>query len=205
MLTIACIETAGPDRRARRLVFSDSSEPRTTSAAVVRALMIEPGMQFDNRELEPMLFEAELAQARERALRLLGYRERSEKELRTRLRDDGYPQTVVHRVSARMVETGLLDDERFARSWARARATGGYGPSRVSRELGDKGVDTELIAEAVREAFADQDPVARARAILGSAPPRTRSERDRAIRKLLRRGFSLSTALVALGDADELD
>lgn len=204
-LIIERIENAGPDRRARRLVFSGLEEPRTTSASVVRALALEVGDTIDSEELEQRLSEIERAQARERALRLLGYRERSVHELRTRLRDDGYPDSAIASVVPRLVETGLVDDERFATQWARSRAAAGFGPDRISRELATKGVEAQTTTNALAEAFADSNPVDRARKIIGGSQPGTRSERDRLIRKLIRRGFDLSTAVKALENPEEPD
>lgn len=202
---IDCIETAGPDRRARRLVFSDTLEPRVTSGAVVRVLGLQEGTEVDPTELTSLLDEVELSQARERALRLLGYRERSVKELAKRLTDDGYPAAVAQAVTDRMSETGLVDDDRFAMAWARSRAAAGFGPKRVLRELAMKGVDPELSSAAVSAAYEGQEPVARARELLGSADTSTRAGRDRAIRKLLRRGYDIGIALKAVDDSERHD
>lgn len=200
-VTIERIETAGPDRRARRLVFSDTSESRLTSASVVRLLGLEEGLEVVQAELEASLKDTESAQARERALRLLGYRERSVQELRKRLIDDGYPTAITDGVIERMTESGLVDDERFARAWARTRAAAGFGSTRVRRELSLKGVDPDLSAEALAEAYAGQDPLASARKLIGNTQLVTRNDRDRAIRKLLRRGYDISTAIRAVDDS----
>jgi len=194
------IEHAGPDRRARRLFFSDYEDPRTTSATALRLIGLEPGDEIDRDELEAQLAEYEPACARERALRVLSYRERSVKELSKRLVDDGYPNGVVRELVERLSELGLVDDARFAAAWARARAGAGFGPDRISRELREKGIDDELAADAVTAAFGDQDPIERARALLGAERFETRAQRDRAVRRLVRKGFSLSTALKATED-----
>lgn len=192
------IEVAGPDRRARRLVFSDPDiEPRTTSAAVVRALGLEDGAEEEYADLEEALSDAEANFARERALRVLGYRERSVHELTRRLRDDGYPDCVVDTVVERLQELALVDDERFAAQWVRARTAARFGPSRIRRELREKGI-AEQIIEAVLPRDADDEVVERARSVLGSAPLETREQRDRAMGKLLRKGFDRQTALRAL-------
>ena len=110
-------------------------------------------------------------------------------------------------VVSRLSELGLVDDERFARSFARGRVAAGYGTRRIITELGDKGIDREMAAQAAAGALSDApdggSEVERARRCLGGTAPRTRQERDRALRKLIRRGYDMRTALAAIDPADE--
>lgn len=52
-----------------------------------------------------------------------------------------------------------VNDETFARNWARSRAQrqGGYGPNRIEQELRAKGIAPTLLREVVSELFADMD------------------------------------------------
>ena len=76
-LTIIAIETTGRSPRARRLRF-DHAEPRLTSASVVKLLGLAEGDVWDEQQLERgASSEAEPELAKERAFRMLGYRERS--------------------------------------------------------------------------------------------------------------------------------
>ena len=170
---------------------------------MVKLVNLQAGDEADRAELETQLAEHETACARERALRILGYRERSSAELAKRLRDDGYPAGVVGPLVERMIELGLVDDARFAASWARARFSAGFGPQRVARELAEKGIADELAADAITEAVGDDDQIERARRLLGSTSLETRNERDKAVRKLVRKGFDLRTALKAAEKPEE--
>ncbi|HSK46445.1 MAG TPA: regulatory protein RecX, partial [Coriobacteriia bacterium] len=98
---------------------------------------------------------------------------------------------------------GLVDDARFAASWARARFSAGFGPQRVARELAEKGIADELAADAITEAVGDDDQIERARRLLGNTSLETRNERDKAVRKLVRKGFDLRTALKAAEKPEE--
>ena len=60
-----------------------------------------------------------------------------------------------------------LNDEAFARNWARSRAeTRGYGPKRIEQELRTKGIGQALIREVMRETFGQIDESARAKSLL---------------------------------------
>jgi regulatory protein len=195
-VTIEAIEVAGPDRRARRLVFSDCGMTRTTSAAVVKALGLEPGASYPVLDLETDLQSEEETVARERALRLLAYRERSPEELRVRLARDGYPCDLITRIVDRFVEIELVDESRFARMWASSRAAAGMGTSRIRRELSERGVSDAVAEEAVAH-LADGE-VERAISHLRGRIATTRQERDRLTRRLIVRGFSYGVAREAI-------
>lgn len=193
------IEVAGPDKRARRLRLEDDSEcVRLTSAAVVRQLGLEDGDEAQWGEVLDEIEAIEYECAKERGFRLLGYRERSDGEVRSRLSNDGYPAEVVGRVSERFRELDLVDDSRFARLWARQRIAAGYGTVRIMRELGQKGIDAEVATEAIREAAGDATQVERATAVLGGKSVDTQKDRQKAIGRLVRRGFGLGDAVRAV-------
>ncbi|MGV8082606.1 MAG: regulatory protein RecX [Coriobacteriia bacterium] len=203
--TIERIESAGHDGRARRLFFSTSGCERTTSAAAVKVLNLKAEVEVDTERLETTLQELEPRLARERALVLLRQRERSSSETRQRLLDAGYPADVVQGVVDWLITTNLVSDERFALAWARTRQAAGYGRSRVARELALKGVPDELSATAIEEAYQEVRDVEEARRVIGNRPLSTPKERQREIRRLVGRGFSLAIALQATESASDND
>lgn len=194
---ITRIESAGPTLRARRIFFEGDPEPRTTAAAVVKKLGIVEGLDVDRAAFERSLAEEELPLAKERALQLLGYRERSAHELRTKLRDSGFPTDVAEAVVARYVEVELVDDERFASAWTRSRRSSGFGDRRIRRELTEKGVDP-VLADAVLESEEADSEVDRAIDSLRGRTPRDRADSQRLIKRLLTRGFSVGAARAAV-------
>lgn len=200
-VSIVRIESAGPDRRARRLVFDDDTT-RVTSATAVKELGLEEGAVISLSALDEALKEAEPPLAKDRALRLIGYRERSAAEVSRKLRENGYPPTVVRAIIERFTELQLIDDARFAATWARSRAVAGYGSRRVARELAEKGVDPDTAAGALAEVFSASTDLDRAKAVLGGRTASTRGERDKLLRRLLSRGFDISVALQAVHGSD---
>jgi regulatory protein len=192
------IEIAGSAHKARSLFFSEDRPPRATSAAAVRELAIAEGDARTTDEIERALGSVEPRLANDRALRLLGYRERSTAELSAALRDSGYPAPVVAIVVARMQELGLVDDERFAELWVRSRLAAGFGPRRIARELAEKGVDPDVARVALDTHHDTAAELERARAYLGGRRADDRRSRERLVRRLVARGYDVSVALQAI-------
>ena len=66
----------------------------------------------------------------------------------------GFSAVITDRTLAKLRSLNYVDDNAFARGWARGRAQNlGYGPRRIRHELRDKGIPPSLIAEAMREVF----------------------------------------------------
>ena len=90
------------------------------------------------------------SEALDHALRLLGPRARSERELSDRLRAAGHDEDAVEAAIARTKELDLVDDAAFARQWVGERSTRkGFGARKLRAELAAKGVASEVIEEAV--------------------------------------------------------
>ncbi len=85
------------------------------------------------------------AEARARAIRLLGTREHSRRELARKLGARGYAPDVIDRVLDRLAADGLLDEQRLVEVYVAERFGKGFGPLRVRLELREKGLSDEQI------------------------------------------------------------
>jgi regulatory protein len=128
------------------------------------------------------------------ALRLLGYRARSEWEVRDRLRRREYEEAVIDQVVERLCAVGLIDDAVFVEDYVRSHtAARPIGRTRLRWELKRKGVEEETIERALSRALSGAaeralalDLLERERDRCGATTP---SEWARIRRLLIRRGF----------------
>jgi regulatory protein len=91
---------------------------------------------------------------------------RSRSELATRLARKQVPDAVAQRLLDRFEEVGLVDDVAFARDWVESRQAGrGLARRALAVELRRKGVDEQVVADAVAEIDPD-DEVEAARALV---------------------------------------
>jgi regulatory protein len=92
------------------------------------------------------------------ALRSLGQREHSVSELRQKLARRAASPAEVDETMARLQESGLTDDKRFAEAFASSRLLDrGFGRQRVLRDLKAKRVSNTDAATAVDQTYADTD------------------------------------------------
>ena len=185
-----------PRRPDYSLVEVDRGRFASIPAADLALLDLRIGV-----EIPPMVFErlqelADLEAAHRAAQRALARRAHARVDLRRRLMQKQHPPHAVDGALERLSRVGLLDDARFARDYAAAKARRGRGPARLIGDLLGQGVERRVAEDAVREALAadDVDPAERVRALaqrrarqLAGLPPLIRKRRLTAF--LIRRGF----------------
>ncbi len=199
------------ERRGRARVFVDGEFWAEIDAGVAAERGLREGVALSLEELGGARVAGERALAMARALNFLGYRARSEKEVRDRLRRYGYGEETVEGVVERLKELGYLDDEDFARLVVREKARR-YGPRRVLAELRKSGVDAELAQGVVEEEFAGRSEMEQARSAAARRYNRGGSDAEarRVYGFLVRRGYSAEVCAEvareyreALGGAEE--
>ena len=127
---------------------------------------------------------------RERALRHLARRDHSRAELARKLAAHGDADEI-DAVIERMGELGLQSDTRYAEAFVRGKA-GRFGASRLRSELARRGIDRDLIDEAIAGECVESE-ADRARAVLRgrfTEPPADAREWARQARFLQTRGFA---------------
>lgn len=141
--------------------------------------------------------------AKQTAYRLLSYRDRSAREIETKLAEKGYSEETIAEVITFLREAGYLDDDRFARHWVRSRTDyRHFGPIRLKRELLEKGIASEEADRAIQQRSEEWDLVEQAEEALrrrfkNSASIGDLKTRQKAYAFLQRRGFGTETILKA--------
>ncbi|SCK48663.1 regulatory protein [Streptomyces sp. WMMB 714] len=96
--------------------------------------------------------------ARAVCLRLLTGTPRTRKQLADALKKREIPDEAAEEVLARFEEVGLIDDAAFADAWVESRHHGrGLARRALARELRLKGVESEVVDEAVGQLDSEQE------------------------------------------------
>ena len=186
MVTLTELKQTGHERFLAR--FDNGEELRVTLNTVADCGLYA-GLQLDDGGMEQVRARASRSRCRERALRIIGARPMSEKELRGRLTEKGESAEDAEETIEWLRELHLLNDQEYAAMWVRHYAAKGFGPGRIRNELYRRGVPRELWDEALEELPEQDDEIDR---LLRKKLRGDVTDRD-AVRKatdyLYRRGF----------------
>ncbi len=95
------------------------------------------------------------------AMELLARREYAAQELSQKLNSKFDADPMVAQVVAELQADNLQCDTRFAESFVRSRINRGHGPMRIRREIGQRGIGSELLEAAIAHCEPDWFELAR--------------------------------------------
>ncbi len=170
--------------------------------AAIEAVRLRRGQVLTGAEIERLQAADDVEKAREKALRFLSNRPRSEWEVRQNLLKAGYRDETIARVLERLRGVGLVDDAAFVRYWIENRAQfKPKGEVALRQELRRKGVDREVI-DAVLEESGHAEDQAAVQAAIAKADRYRQLPRQEFAQKLgaylARRGFDYETVREAV-------
>ena len=182
----------GRGREKRVNVYLDGKFAVSMLAETALKEGLKVGQEISKSQLDALEGKDRLQRCFNAAIRFLGYRPRSEAEIRQRLLRHGHNSENIENALARLKEQGLVDDMAFARYWKDNRETFSPRSQRMTKlELRRKGLSSEIIEQVIGE-IDERDSAYRA--ALKRAPRLSTSEyqafRQRLGTYLGRRGFN---------------
>lgn len=168
----------------------ENGEKLRVSVALIADYSLYSGRVFDEEEFEALKASAGALSARARALRILGKRNMSRREITGRLIQKGESEETAENTAEWLVKIGAVNDAEYAALIVRHYISRGYGKMRILDELYRRGIDRELWEGALGELTDTED---KAYAFLvsklrGAVPDKATLKR--VSDALYRRGFS---------------
>lgn len=157
------------------------------------------GQRLTPAELEDLVRQSNIDRPKSRALWLLSRQDYTRKKLGETLRRSGFEKEWIELALDRLVELGLIDDERFARAYAEAHSAQNMSNREIFEKLVIKGVPRALAKEIVGELEAD--PVEQIMILLEGKLNRRLNSEDglhKVFATLERKGFYVSDIREAL-------
>ena len=197
MPTVRTCEPA--EHGKKRIHFDDGMTLLLYHSEAGRCHLAE-GTQISETDYEKLLHEVVGKRARKRALHLLERMDRTEKQLRDKLRDGEYPPACIDDAIEYVKQYHYLDDFRYACNFVR------YSQEKMSRrqillKLGKKGISREDAEQAILEEYTG-DESEQIKALLQKrhymAEDTDPKEFRRTYQYLVRRGFQSSEILKAM-------
>jgi len=144
--------TAGKSREKRVNVYLDGKYAFNLLAEVAMKEGLKIGQELSEAQIETLTGVDRYQRCLNAALRYLGYRPRSESEIRQRLKKHGFDSACTEKALGRLKEQGLVDDTAFARFWKDNRESFSPRSRRLTKlELQRKGLGSDIIEQVVNE------------------------------------------------------
>jgi len=140
----------GRGREKRVNVFVDDRFAFSLGAEVVAKEALQVGQELSTSQVEALARTDHFHRCFNAASHYLGYRPRSESEVRGRLQRRGFDGDCIEAVIAKLKEQGVVDDVAFAQFWKENRESFSPRSRRLTKlELRRMGVVNEIIDQVV--------------------------------------------------------
>lgn len=151
-MTIISI-TALPGKKAKksRVCLQGGTDLTLYNKEVFR-LGLKEGEELSEEVYEDILKNILIPRAKKRAMHLLEKQDRTEANLRQKLKESGYPQVAIETAISYVASYHYIDDERYARNYVRYHQEG-KSRKKIYEALRLKGVSKDLISLALEEEF----------------------------------------------------
>lgn len=192
--------------KSKVTIYLDGEYAFFLSPKEVHQLDITEGQELSEALYDSILEKMILPKAKLKALSILKFADRTETELRNKLTDAGFIQTVVDKAVQYVAGYGYLNDLRLATAYVRTRK---HVKSKllIKMDLMQKGVDTRVIEQAFMEEYdidEQEDPELEAirKAIskkVKSSEAMDYDSKQKLIASLYRKGFDISKIKQIIG------
>lgn len=139
------------DKKRIRVVL-EGGENFVLYRGEVRKYAIQEGEELPMGQYEEIRSGILAKRAKKRAMHLLEKMDRTEAQLRAKLRQGFYPEDIVEDAIAYVKSFHYLDDARYARNYVRGQK-GKKSQKRIYMDLMGKGIPKGLIAQALEEEY----------------------------------------------------
>lgn len=172
-------------------MFIDGEYRFGLSTEIVIKHDLHEGDEIREEDISGILLQEEKEKVRNRAFRILQYRQRSVHELSTRLMDIGFDKVLVDDVVTAFIENDTLNDRRFAESFVQDYTTlKPKGNRFIYHELLRRGIEKEIIETVLagrdERVLIEEFLTHKIRGYDLQKP----KDRQKVVRQLLNRGFS---------------
>jgi len=198
LMTIESVTPIKDKKDSFTVLFDDGTETKV-NAAQIADFGIHSGREYSEDEYKELLESLSLSSSKARALRMLGSRSLSAREIKKRLESKGESREIAEQTVEWLEDIGMVDDAGYAASIVGYYSAKAYGKARIRDELFKRGIDRELWDEVMCGVEGTNDAVYEflLKKLRGSIE---KDELRRAADTLCRRGFSYGEAREAIND-----
>lgn len=192
-----------PEAKGKVKIQLDNGMSLTAYRSELRQFHMEEGAGITEEDYHKLVYEVIAKRAKKRAMHLLEQMDRTEYQLRTKLKSGGYPEICIDAAIEYVTSFHYLDDCRYAASYVR------YRQERMSRrqllqKLAAKGITKEVAEQALEAEYDASERQQIAKLLQKRQFVRDKADETefrRTYQYLLRRGFLSSEILSVMKSA----
>lgn len=140
----------------RYSIYIDNKFVFGLSGVDVLYYRLKIGNEISQEKYDEILDNVIYEKAKNTAVKFLGYRARSKKELRDKLIKD-YDEDITNKVISMLEKYGYVNDEEYAKAYVRdCLNLKGWGQKRISLELTKRGIDKNIIEKSLPKENTEQ-------------------------------------------------
>ncbi len=146
-----------PNRKGLSALYIDGEFAMKLDTETLLSHRIDVGSEIDDEKLKAVIDASNIKRAKDKAMWLISYRDYTQKELIEKVaKDSSYD--AAEKAVARLLELGLVNDERYAKRYASDLLTiKRMSKNGAVRKLCEKGIDRDLARETVDSLEYDVD------------------------------------------------
>ncbi|MDU6264784.1 MAG: regulatory protein RecX [Anaerocolumna aminovalerica] len=122
----------------------------------IKIYKLQENEQISDKVYEEIIENTVLRRAKQKAMAILKYMDRSEQELRQKLKQSDYTETIIEAAIEYVKKFHYLDDERYAMNYIRFKKNT-KSKRQLQTELSQKGIRKEYIDLAFQEEYDDEE------------------------------------------------
>ena len=199
--------TQGKNNPERYNIFFEEKFAFSVDEAVLVRYQLTKGKELDQWTIEEMNFEDEVRKAFNKALNYLGFRMRSEGEVRQKLKDKEFGEAVIDEAVKKLYSHNFLDDRAFSEALMQTQMkTGKKGPRAIQQDMQKKGIDKQMQKD-VLDSYSEEEQLEIAKGLAEKIAAKEKMKTPSQIQQkisdtLMRKGYNYSLIKLAIADLD---
>ena len=189
-----------PQDKKKVKICLDNGESFILYKGEAAKLSLFENMVLDEKLYQQIMREILGKRAIKRAMHLLEQQERTEKQLRDKLQQNGYPSSCIEQAITYVKSYHYVDDYRYASVYIRYHQEK-ESRQKLTQKLMMRGIDREIISQAMEEEFmADEQTQIRELLLKRNFSPGKADEKERrkTAQFLMRKGFKMRDVLYVM-------
>ncbi|MDO5294778.1 MAG: regulatory protein RecX [bacterium] len=192
------------DKKKKKITF-ESGRTLFLYNSEVRKYHVSEGQAIDPSDYEDLIA-AVNKRAKLKAMDLLKRSDKTEQELRTKLKTSNFSEEAVNVALDYVMSYGYIDDERYASNYIRTKKKS-KSKRAIEFDLSAKGVDRETIANCMEEEFKYEDETEAIKKLIrkkvNNLDCLEEDKKQKLIASICRKGFSFEKVRTAFRELEE--